>query len=261
MKRVLITGTSRGIGRATAQALHDRGWSVVGTLRRPREAPWSTPLVDVTDGPGLARVVDEHGPFDAVVANAGAGLFGAFEDCTAEQVERLFRVNVLGAMETVRQALPGLRERRGRVVLIGSVAGRRSAPGSSVYNATKFALEGWAEGLRHELRPLGVAVCIVEPGPTESGFFASRAEGAGVGRGPYAPMSARLRELQSELLGRRVPAEVVVQAVLRALEDSDPPLRLPTGRSTRLELLAARLLPWRIYEALVGAKLKLPRGH
>ncbi|RME25718.1 MAG: SDR family NAD(P)-dependent oxidoreductase, partial [Deltaproteobacteria bacterium] len=146
---VIITGCSRGIGHHAALELARRGWTVVGTLRGDagREALEAGGVevehLDVTDAARCAAVVDavrrRHGRLDAVVANAGRGLFGCFEDVDDDEIRALFEVNLYGAMHIVRPALPALRETGGKVVLMSSIAGRRGAPGSGSYNATKFA--------------------------------------------------------------------------------------------------------------------------
>lgn len=270
MPVVLITGCSRGIGRACAVSLAAQGWTVVGTLRGPQgrseleAAGVEVELLDVTDPDATARVVAQvlgrHGGLDAVVANAGRGLTGCFEDLDPEQIRALVDLNLLGAMHTVRACLPSIRARRGRVVLLSSVAGVRAAPGSGAYNATKFALEGWGEALRFELLPFGVQVVLVQPGATDTGFAAARERGAGVGGGPYREISARLATLLAESGAGQEPVEVVVRAVQRALDDPSPPFRIPTGRGTRAQILARRLLPWSLYQALVRRKLALPRA-
>ncbi|MCB9744747.1 MAG: SDR family oxidoreductase [Alphaproteobacteria bacterium] len=267
---ILVTGCSRGVGRALALERASRGWTVVATLRgeagrAPLEAAGvEVEALDVTDGPAhdalVARVLARHGRLDAVVANAGAGLFGCFEDLDDAEIRALFEVNLLGVMSLLRAALPALRVSRGRVVLISSVAGLMAAPGSSAYSATKFALEGLGESLRHELAPFGVRVVLVEPGPTDTGFFAARGRGARVGQGPYAAITRRLEDLHAQMSAQREPAHVVVQGVARALDGRAPPLRIATGEGVAVQILAKRLLPWPVYEAVARLKLRLPRS-
>lgn len=266
MNVVLLTGCSRGIGHHSALDLAARGWRVVATLRGEEgraalEAAGVTVLsLDVTDHTAIQEVVAQtlarFGRLDAVVANAGTGLFGCFEDVDLTQARALFEVNVFGVLGLASAALPHLRASRGRLVVIGSIAGRRAAPGSSLYNATKYALEGWAEAISFELHPLGVPVVIIEPGPTESGFARAAWRGARVGTGPYAAFTEHLLALREASMGRPEPVSTVTAAIHRALTDPDPPLRIPTGASTKATILAARLLPGRLYRAAVRRKLK-----
>lgn len=267
---VLITGCSRGIGHACALGLAARGWTVVATTRGPQgrdalqAAGVQLATLDVRELPAtrllVASIQQRLGRLDAVVVNAGYGLQGCFEDLDPYQIRAVFDVNVFGAMNTVRACLPALRAAGGRVVLISSVAGLRGAPGSSAYSASKFALEGWAEALRFELRPLGVRVVLVEPGATDTGFVAARRQGPRVGTGAYAAVSARIAQLLLQSAASPDSPDVVVDAVVASLERAHPPLRAVTGRSARSQALARRVLPWRVYEWAVSRKLKLPRS-
>ena len=269
-RTVLITGCSRGIGHATARTLAQEGWQVVATLRSDdgrtalEAAGAEVVFMDVVDrvrvDQVVAQVAARHGGLDALIANAGVGLFGCFEDLDPDQVRAVMEVNFFGALHCARACLPHLRASRGRLIAVSSVAGRRSAPGSSLYNASKFALEGWAEGLRFELAPHGVRVVLVQPGPTATGFPAAKGTAKGAESGPYAAITARLLQLQAEAFDNPDPVTVVVDALRRALDDDDPLFRIPTGRSTRAQILASRVLPWRAWEALVRRKLDLPEG-
>jgi NAD(P)-dependent dehydrogenase (short-subunit alcohol dehydrogenase family) len=263
--RILITGCSSGIGHHSAIALAQRGWSVVGTLRAEtgraalEAAGVRVEQLDLLERPGerVAALVATHGGFDALLANAGFGIVGCFEDLSEAEWRRQLEVNLFGTVACARAVLPSLRQRRGRLVVVGSIAGRRAAPGSSAYNCSKFALEGWAEALRFELAPFGVPVVLVEPGLTRSSFLASRPLAAAAGHGPYAAITARIRALHHQQAPQAAPVDTAVRAVIRALETPSPPLRTASARA---ELLASRLLPWVVYERLANWKLRLPRG-
>ncbi len=171
MPSVLITGTSSGLGRGTAQRLHDLGWDVVGTVRNEEDRlalPWTTMRADVTSASellSLGRFVENRlGKLDALVNNAGICLTGPWEELTAVEVANQLNVNVIGAMSLVRQVLPLLREARGVIVQISSDSGQIAEKMFGAYNASKFALEGASEALREEISPDGVRVVIVEPG-------------------------------------------------------------------------------------------------
>ncbi|MEE2751778.1 MAG: SDR family oxidoreductase [Myxococcota bacterium] len=262
---VLITGCSRGIGKAAAVELARTGWTVVGTLRNDVErkaledAGVEILHLDVRKPEEIdaciSEVIKRHGQLDALVANAGYGLFGCFEDLDDHQIRDLMEVNFYGVLACARAALGHLRQRKGRLVIIGSVAGRRGAPGSSIYNASKFALEGWAEGLSFELETQGARVILVEPGPTVSGFVKSRTMGTRCGTGPYAELTLRLQSLQDQVFDNAEPVDGVVEAIRFALEAVDPPLRLPTGRQTRLQIFAHKTLPWKVWRSLVRQRL------
>ena len=181
------------------------------------------------------------------------------EDLDPDEFRRQLEVNLFGTLACARAALPSLRQRHGRLVVVGSIAGRRAAPGSSAYNCSKFALEGWAEALRFELAPFGVPVVLVEPGVTRSGFAQARVRGRRVGSGVYAAITARLDAIHSDK-GQAAPTATAVRSVIQALERRSPPLRIIPTAGARAELLAAGLLPWTLWERLASTKLRLPRA-
>ncbi|SEN13209.1 NADP-dependent 3-hydroxy acid dehydrogenase YdfG [Luteibacter sp. UNCMF331Sha3.1] len=183
---VLITGASTGFGRATAQLFAERGWNVVATMRDPAAG------ADLSDRPDIcvtrldvqdrdsidaavATGIARFGAIDAVVNNAGFGLFGIFEGATREKIQEQFDVNVFGVMDVTRAILPHFRSRgRGTIVNVSSGAGVFGLPMISLYNASKFALEGFSESLSYELRSQGIAVKIVEPGGVLDTRFSAR---------------------------------------------------------------------------------------
>jgi NAD(P)-dependent dehydrogenase (short-subunit alcohol dehydrogenase family) len=268
MPVAFITGCSRGIGRETAVRLGLSGWTVVATLRGEEgrdeleQCGAEVVILDVTDEGAVRREIDaaarRHGRLDALIANAGYGLSGAFELLEPEEVRAVFETNVFGAMACARAALPWLRASQGRLVLLSSLAGRRSAPCSSIYNASKFALEGWGEALRLELAPLGVHVVLIQPGATRTGFQDARRKRAGMGEGPYGPVEARVEQLQEQSSGSADDVALVVDAVERALTARRPPLRIATGRATHLQLTLLKLLPWDLWERVIHRKLGRP---
>lgn len=175
-RTVLVTGSSRGIGRATAQLFADRGWNVVATMRAPERerelGARSNVLVtrlDVEDEDsvreGVRAGLEAFAGLDVVVNNAGFGVFGALETIPPESVERQFGVNLFGMLRVARAVLPHFRARGdGLLIHLSSIAGKLPFPLGSVYNASKFAVEGFSEALTFELEAIGARVKIVEPG-------------------------------------------------------------------------------------------------
>lgn len=179
-KTVLVTGSSTGLGRATAELFVARGWNVLATMRTPREIPGAfVAQLDVEKPETIRRAVAEglarFGRIDVAVNNAGFGLFGVFEATPEEKVREQFEVNVFGVMNVVRAVLPHFRERRGGcIVNVSSGAGVFGLPMISLYTASKFALEGFSESLSYELGTLGIRMKIVEPGGVPSTRFGER---------------------------------------------------------------------------------------
>ena len=178
---VLITGCSSGIGRATAEAFLDDGWTVYATSRDETdvaglaEAGARTAALDVTDDEAVTRVVDrigeEVGHVDCLVNNAGYGLYGPLEDISTEQLHYQFDVNVYGPHRLIRAVLPLMRARdEGTIVNVSSINGRVSTPGSGAYAGSKFALEAMSDALRSEVAEFGIDVVVVAPGPVDTNF-------------------------------------------------------------------------------------------
>ncbi|MEA2454079.1 MAG: hypothetical protein QOI45_341 [Thermoleophilaceae bacterium] len=161
--RVIVTGASRGIGAAIADAFETRGCTV-GRVSRSGD-----PAADVADRESITSALDGFGQIDVLVANAGIAHYLPFTEMPTEQIEQLTRVNWLGTVYTVKAALPGMLERRrGHVVIVSSGAGIRSFPSAAAYGATKAAQRGFGEALRHELKGTGVGLTMVYPGQVRS---------------------------------------------------------------------------------------------
>jgi short-subunit dehydrogenase len=184
----LISGASRGIGAEVARQAVARG-SRVGLVARPsadldllsKELGDACVVAsaDVTSSIELAAAVNtvetQLGPIDVVVNNAGVGLYGAFLDADMDDIERMIQTNYLGAARLLKAVLPRMVERRrGHLVSVGSISGRIGSPFEAAYSASKFAMTGLSESLSVELAPFGIGVSLVNPGPVDTTFFASR---------------------------------------------------------------------------------------
>ena len=186
MKKVwMVTGASRGIGLALCRFLLDAGRSVVATARNPDDLHKKLrqngerflilPL-DITEQTQVDEAVDKaishFGNIDVLVNNAGYGQMGWFENISAAQIEQQFRTNVFGSMNVTRAVLPHLRAQgSGQIFTLSDVAGLSARAGNSVYAASKFALEGWMEGLAAELLPLNIHATLIEPGSFRTDFL------------------------------------------------------------------------------------------
>lgn len=185
MKTILITGTSSGIGKATAKKFALEGWNVIATMRSPEKEHELSKMgnvfltkLDVKDKESIASAIalgiGKFGRIDAVVNNAGFGVLGAFEKTTQEQILEQFAVNVFGVMDVIKAILPHFRENQsGLIINITSQGGRVTFPTCSLYHSTKFAIEGFSESLAYELLSQNISVKIIEPGSTESNFFSA----------------------------------------------------------------------------------------
>ncbi|MEU1603821.1 SDR family NAD(P)-dependent oxidoreductase [Micromonospora matsumotoense] len=238
-----VTGASRGFGLEIVRQLLEQGEQVVATARNTSslaDLPHPDRLLvvplDVTDQSQADRAVlaavESFGGIDVLVNNAGRGLLGAVEEATDAEVRAVFDANVFGLLNVTRSVLPVLRrQRRGRVINISSVLGFSAKMGWGVYAATKFAVEGLSEALRVELEPVGVQVCLVEPGLFRTDFldpsslcFASREFPE------YAETAGRIRAWSVGHNHAQAGDPARAAAAIIALGHTPhPPLRLPLG--------------------------------
>ena len=188
---------------------------------------------DAQAASGLVQtVVNEFGRLDVVVNNAGYGLVGAGEEYDEAQITRNFETNFFGALRVIRAALPILRaQRRGHFVNISAAAVIANYAGFSIYGATKWALEGLSESLAAEVRPLGLKVTIVQPGPFRTEFISRSLERASASIPDYDPSSGKFRRFLETMNGRQPgdPAKAA-DAIISAVESDNPPLRLVLGK-------------------------------
>jgi NAD(P)-dependent dehydrogenase (short-subunit alcohol dehydrogenase family) len=268
---ILVTGASTGLGLETAVYLAEQGFEVYASMRdlgrrgaldnaaARRNVELHVLQLDITDKTSIDRavrtVVERAGGIYGLVNNAGIGLRGYFEDLSEEEIRRLFEVNVFGTMAVTRAVLPYMRAvRRGRVVIISSVAGRIGSPSASAYCATKYAQEAFGECLAQEVIPFGIYVSLVEPGVVETERWGTK---RGIARGalnPESPYYAWFRESerQADRLVETTSTKPmhVARAVHTALTARRPRLRYMVGRRARLVVTLRRYLPGDLFERL-----------
>ncbi len=237
----LVTGASSGIGRASALLLSRSGHRVFATVRSDageqslRAAAGDLPIeilrLDLADETGVHEVartaLERAGRIDALVNNAGFAKLGAVEDLPRAELRHQFEVNVFGAIQLCREVLPGMRAQgRGRIVNVSSLAGKVSVPLMGAYCASKFALEAFSDALRAEVKPAGIRVVLVEPGPVATNFNRlARAESREVLESPsvFRGVYARLRQAQADRWA--ASAERVARVILHACRTRHPRAR------------------------------------
>lgn len=241
----LITGCSSGLGRALASHVLARGGWVIATARDKGALTALAALhpetcrvlaLDVTDATrvksAVAEAVEAFGRLDVIVNNAGYGLIGAFEELGSEQIARNFDTNFFGALEVVRATLPVLRAQgSGHIVNISAAAAIANYAGFSIYGAAKWALEGVSESLAVELKPLGIKVTIVQPGPFRTDFIGRSLERAESHLADYDRTSGRFLRFLETMEGKQ-PGDPTkaAEAIIAAVESESPPLRLVLGK-------------------------------
>jgi len=240
-----ITGASTGFGRELAEQLLVAGERVVATARRPEQladlgkAHPDTALVvalDVNNAKSVEVAVSaalaRFGRVDVLINNAGYGLAGAVEEATEEEFMPVFETNVFGLIRLTRALLPQLRKQRsGTIVNLSSVGGLIGSPGWAYYNATKFAVNGFSEGLAAELAPLGIHVMVVEPGPFRTDFLGRSGVEAAARIADYDETAGKTREYFHTQAGKQKGDPVrAAAAIIGAVQASAPPKHLLLGQ-------------------------------
>lgn len=268
---VLITGASSGIGEATALYLAERGCNVFATSRdvsrldglhaeaAERGVAVTGVELDINSDEAVSRVVPgliaRRGAMDALVNNAGFGLWGPVEALSDAELKSQFETNFFAAVRMMRAVLPAMIEqRRGTIVNISSVLGRIGTPFNGAYVSSKFALEGISESLKTEAQPFGVRVALVEPGLFRTNFPNNSVRSGGIDteRSAYAPYIERYggsRDFFHRFGGDPVRVAKVVHKIITS---RSPNFRNPVGLDARSGTLGARLLPERIYWKLLS---------
>ncbi|HEU4669215.1 MAG TPA: SDR family oxidoreductase [Dyella sp.] len=250
MKTVLVTGCSSGFGLAIARTFHDRGWSVVATMRQPREElfPSSPRLrvlpLDVTDADSIAAAVAAAGPVDVLVNNAGFGAAAPFELTPSELARALFDTNVIGTMALTQALLPQFRARgAGVIVNVTSSVTLKALPLLAMYTASKAAVNAFTDSMAEELAPFGIRAHLVLPGRAPDTRFGDNARREGLDHGAYADLVQRVLAGMRDTSGPVTRAADVAEAVWCAATDPNSPRRIPAGEDAVAWAAAAGVLP------------------
>jgi NAD(P)-dependent dehydrogenase (short-subunit alcohol dehydrogenase family) len=277
-KAVLITGCSTGIGRATAEHLAERGWTVYATARR-REAIADLEQrgcrlleLDVLDEASMNAAVraveDAEGAVGVLVNNAGYSQSGAVEEVPLDQVRRQFETNVFGLVRMSQLVLPGMRRQRwGKIVNVSSMGGRLVFPGGGFYHGTKFAVEAISDALRFEVREFGVDVILIEPGLIRTQFGETAVgsiEESTSSDGPYAAFNRAVAKGTAEAYDgpmARLGAgpEAVAKKIERAISARRPRTRYPVTASARVPLALRKLISDRTWDSMMRRQFTPPK--
>lgn len=269
MPSVLVTGAGRGIGLAITRHMSALGWEVYagarseGALRELADLPRVNPIrLDISDRDSVAALPDAlPSTLDGVVNNAGVVVNGPVEGLTLDDLSWQLEVNVVAQIAVTQAVLPKIRAAKGRIVFISSVSGLITTPGTGAYCASKYALESLADALRMELRPWGIAVSLVEPGPIRTDIWGEIlvdhdrmvARLADEHRALYAPQLKGTRKLLARMQKTAADPEKVVRAVDHALTARRPKSRYLLDTASRVQKLILGLTPTALNDAAFAA--------
>jgi NAD(P)-dependent dehydrogenase (short-subunit alcohol dehydrogenase family) len=268
MKKIwFITGISNGLGKALAETVIDNGDFVIGTFRNQIQVDVFNNMhkddafalkLDITKPNEIKKafqiIKKRFGRLDVLVNNAGFGFAGAIEEASNKEVRDVFEANFFGTLQVTQAVLPLFREqKRGRIIQISSHGGIKAFPGFGIYNASKFALEGFSEALASEVSPLGIKVTIVEPGPFRTGFANTAFQQAENRIDDYNVTAGVFRERMKQVDGKQEGDPIkAAHAIIKMSELVNPPLRLPLGKiaigtiSSKLDSVRKDLEDWKV---------------
>jgi len=242
MQSIVITGSSSGLGKATAKYFAEQGWRVAATMRTPEKETELTEIenisiyqLDVSDTTSInnvaQQIISDFGTIDVLVNNAGYGSYGILEATSEEKMRRQFDVNVIGMLMVTKAFLPTMRENKvGIIVNISSVGGKITIPLGTLYHGSKFAVEGMSEALSYELSTIGIKVKIIEPGGIKSNFGTTSFD-MNVEDSPqeYKPLVDKFVAGVQASTGGGAEPSIIAKVVYEAVTDDTDQLRYTAG--------------------------------
>ena len=271
-RSVLVTGASTGIGRATAELLHERGFRVFAGVRKEEDAEslraaGILPLIlDVTNEKHIAAaakaIADDGGGLFGLVNNAGIASAAPLEFVPVDELRHQLEVNVVGQVAVTQAVLPLLRASRGRIVNVTSIGGLIAGQMLGPYNASKFALEAVTHVLRQELGPWGIEVIAIEPGVISTPIWSTSAASADRMLAPrlaevtalYGAQIEAAQKMAANGTKNGIPPLEVAKAIERALSATRPKTRYPVGTDAKIGAALLARLPDRTRDRLLGGR-------
>ena len=271
-KTIVITGASSGIGKASAQLFHRKGWNVAATMRNPQAEQALKPddrlllvRLDVQDQPSIAQAVStilaRFPRIDVWLNNAGYGAFGPLEAGSDQEIRRQYDVNFFGVIDCIKAILPHFKaSKSGLIVNISSIGGLLTLPLFGLYNSSKWAIEGLSEGLWYDLQPLGIGVKVVEPGAIKTDFTGRSLDAFDLSNFPeykayHTTISNRITN--PKMVQNFSSPEMVAQVIYGACTDGSKRLRYLAGSDAKQFWTLRRWLGAPIQMSMVKRYFKL----
>jgi NADP-dependent 3-hydroxy acid dehydrogenase YdfG len=270
MKTILITGAASGIGKATAELFSQKGWNVAATMRDIEQAKqfkdfknihcYVMDVVDVLSVEGcVEQIIRELGTIDALLNNAGVYETDPLEGVAFENIDRMIKTNVYGVVNVTKSVLPHFRERKqGMIVNISSIAGRATFPFQSIYHLTKWAVEGFSEGLRYELKNLNIKVKSIAPGSVKTNLWKDL-DGQAFEKYPkeyQTNFKSWFSYLKGNIEKGFSPAHEA-SIIYKAVCDNKDKFRYSSDANTKLAVLLHSVLPLNTFQSFISKEAKL----
>jgi NADP-dependent 3-hydroxy acid dehydrogenase YdfG len=270
MKTIFITGASTGIGEASALLFRQKGWNVAATMRDLTAESKLSKLdnvkcyqLDVTDTASIAKsikaAVNDFGKIDVLLNNAGVYTTGPLECASEKQIRQQIDTNIFGTFNVTKEMLPYFRERRaGTIINVSSIAGRVTFPYQVLYHSTKWAIEGFSEGLQFELRDFNIKVKIVEPGMVKTPLY-NHPELI-LKNNTIKEYDNSFKKWYIYLLNNYkngYAADVTAETIFKAANDNSYKLRYPSGSDTKSAFLLKKILPFSLFTFVIRKMSKI----
>lgn len=258
-KRVLVTGASRGIGKAITSTLIQEGFTVIGTSRYPDQIQDKDRIsgvfyitLDLNDEVSISKAISSIGEIDILINNAGSSQVGAIEEISLVKVKEYLQLYFIGIVQLTQGIIPKMRKQNsGRIINISSMAGRTPVPFSSFYSAGKSALNKFTQGLRYELNGTGIQSTIIAPGPIATSIPQDAVQ---LPKSPYQDNIDRMRAKRDESIREGIDPQIVAQKVLHILKQKHPKPYYPVGKGAKFMTFLIKHLPESLVEKLVLKK-------
>lgn len=259
-KKVLITGASKGIGRAVAEALVKKGYKVIGTSRNPDKIIHKISHIeyiklDLSDERSIEECIEKVEKVDVLINNGGESQIGAAEEIPIEKIKKIFQTNLFGSIRLIQGFLPWMREKGdGYIINIGSMAGKFAIPFQSSYSSSKFALGGYSWALRNEVMKYGIKVVVIEPNDINTTIkpeiFLNE-------ESSYKNLIAAFKSKRDINISKGSHPDVVARKIIRILKMKNPRPFYTVGGLGPLLVFIKRLLPDKIMEKLIKKNYKI----
>jgi len=259
-EKVIITGISKGIGRAMAEEYRDRGYNVIGTCRNPDQLTdklegVTYAALEMNDRESIDRFAGQYSDADILINNAGQSQISPSEIIPASEIDRYFDLNIINLIYLTNKYIPGMRERRkGTIVNISSMQGRMPLPFCSIYSATKHALEGYSKSLHHELLNFGVRVIVISPGFIKTTI---KQKSYIEGSSPYHEDYMKVKSYRDGNISRGVSAQSLAEEIVRITGLKNPSMSYVLGGKSPFLYFLVKILPERLLKKVFRKILNL----
>jgi len=262
MKKVLVTGVSKGIGKTIAETFINHGYEVIGTCREPEKLPNNQKIpnviyqpLDLSISSSIQNLVKSVGDIDILINNAGVSQYGSIEDTSMERARYLFDVNLFGTTELIQGLLPKMRNRKsGLIITISSIAAVFPVPFNSFYSASKKAIEAVCIGLESEVHKWGIKVIIIEPGHINTGLIQEKCFDDD---SAYSKLAMRVKKIREHMINNGSSPQIVADKVMKIINKKNPAMIYSVGSNAPFLRFIEKFIPTRTINKIIRKRTNI----